>query len=420
MKSFRLRQILDVLALPGNARVIAVGGIFLTCGTAIWWPLFALFLASEGIGYVVIGTIFAAGTATSIVSAPLGGLLADRYSRKNVIVVAAAANSVGTLSLALTSVTSQVALPLIVGSFASVSFGGSLASGAIRALLFESSPPSQKGAAMSSPYVLPSFAAIPMPFLGSVLSQSFSWSFVFAVGGVLVALACVAYFLLLRETKSDQAPSLRDSTPRHPWLGRAALLSPVGALFGVYAMVGFGQGATSPFMPLYFTSFLGSSVQFFGMLTSIEMATVGVLALVSGKLVDRLGALSTIVVSFAGEAFVLTALVFVRNIVMAGVLYETWGAVDWFDLTAPSVFIGSHVQRQSRATAIASFGVVTRLPGLIAPGIGGVLFIIYPPLIIMLYAAIVTASTFLILFLRKRESRRMAVDLSLHRRDPSV
>ena len=115
--------------------------------------------------------------------------------------------------------------------------------------------------------------------------------------------------------------------------------------------------------------------------------------MVSGRLVDRLGSLRTVFVSFAGETVVVAALIFVRNLLLAGAFFILWGAVDWLDLTAPSVFIGSHVPRENRATAMASFGVATQLPLLFAPGVGGILFGINPPLILISYAAIMGVST---------------------------
>ena len=183
------------------------------------------------------------------------------------------------------------------------------------------------------------------------------------------------------------------------WLCRWTFVTRVLAVVGIYVLVGFGSGIVTPFMPLYFTDFLGSSVQFFGILASIEMAMVGVLALVSGRLVDRLGSLRTVFVSFAGETVVVAAMIFVRNLLLAGAFFILWGAVDWLDLTAPSVFIGSHVPRQNRATAMASFGVATQLPLLFAPGIGGLLFAVNPPLILISYAAIVGVSTLATVFL---------------------
>lgn len=391
---------LDFLVPRGNARIVTVAGIFLTSGTALWWPLFAIFLASNGLGTILIGIVFAVGTLITLIAAPIGGILADRYSRTRVLVIGAVVNAAGMFAFALAPLGAPATFPLLAGIFAVASFGGNLGGGAARALLFESARKEQRGRAMASPYVLPSFVAVPMPFLGSLLSQVVSWSFVFLLAGILVSLTSVTYaWLLVEPGREPLAEGASPSRPARRWFARWNFLAPVAALVGIYVLIGFGNGMVSPFMPVYFTEFLGSSVQLFGVLASVEMATVGLLALVSGRLVDRLGSLRTIFVSFAAETVVVTVFVFVRNLLLAGTLFIVWGAMDWLDLTAPSVYIGSHVPKQNRATAMGSFSLATHLPLLFAPGVGGFLFAIYPPLILISYAAIAAASTLAIVLL---------------------
>ncbi len=397
----RFRQILDTLTLPGNARVVAFSGIFLTSGTALWWPLFAIFLASEGLPLLTIGAVFAIGTGITLAISPIGGMLADRHTRKRVILAARGLTTTGTFTLALTGIPG-LGTPATIALFYGLTVvGGGIGMGAIRALLFESAPAGKSGVSMSSPYVLPSLVAIPMPFLGSVLSQTVGWSLVFVLAGVCQAISWGITVALLQEP--PRGPP-RTAAPRvegreRKWVQR--LITPVGAIVGIYTLVGFGQGLYHPFMALYFTQYLGTSVQFYGILTSIEMALVGILALVSGRLVDRLGALSTSALSFGGEAAAVVLFLVVRNLFLLGAAYETWGAIDWFDLTAPSVFIGNSVPKERRATAIGTFGTVTQVPGLVAPGVGGLLFSQYPPLVLMVYAGIVAIAAVLVLGARR-------------------
>jgi MFS family permease len=391
---------LDFLVPKGNARSVTFAGIFLTSGTSLWWPLFAIFLASNGLGPVLIGVVIALGTLVALLAAPVGGILADRYSRTGILVAAAAINAAGLFGIALAPSGAPAAFPILAAMFGVASFGGNLGGGAMRALLFESARKDQRGRAMASPYVLPSFVAIPMPFLGALMSQVVNWPFVFLVAGALVAVTSVAYALLLVEPKRDPLPSAdAGARPRPSWFRRWGFLTPVLGIVGVYVLVGFGNGIVSPFMPIYFTVFLHSSVPFFGVLASIEMATVGILALVSGRLVDRWGSARTIFASFAGEAVAVVAMIFVRNLLLAGTLFVVWGAVDWLDLPAPSVYIGARVAQRNRATALSTFGVATQLPLLLAPAVGGALFAISPPLILVSYAAIVGVSTLAVVFL---------------------
>ena len=183
--------VLDFLVPRGNARIVTVAGIFLTAGTSLYWPLFAIFLASRGLDTVLIGVVIALGTLVALLAAPIGGILADRYSRTGVLVAGAAINAAGLFVYALASSGTLATFWILAGAFGVASFGGNLGGGAMRALLFESARREQRGRAMASPYVLPSFVAIPMPFLGSVLSLVVSWSFVFLIAGTLVAVYAI-------------------------------------------------------------------------------------------------------------------------------------------------------------------------------------------------------------------------------------
>ena len=416
------RSVWDAVAPPGNPRAVAISGVFLTSGTALWWWLFAILLHEGGLSLLEIGVVIAAGTATSLLSAIAGGWIADIAGRKPVILTATLMNAVGTFFLAETVATSVLSFGLVLGVYGFVAFGGTFASGSLRALLFESSTADRRGAAMSAPYVLPSLVAIPMPFIGSLLSRAIGWPVVFLVSGALLCVSFTVYALLLEEPRGTlQRPApRRDPRPRRWawWM----LGSPVVALFGVYSFIGFGQGICAPFMGLYFTRYLGASVPYFGLIASVEMALVGGLAWVSGRLVDRIGALPTMSASLGGEAAIVTGMVFVRNLLLAGGLYEAWSAVDWFDLTAPSVFLGTNVTTERRATVIGAFGTVTRLPTLVAPELGGYLFGIFPPLILVAYATVAATSAAFLVFLRTvfPSPPRTPLGQSTRGRDPAA
>lgn len=388
-----LAKAVEALAMPGNPRIVALSGIFYTGGVALWYPLFTIFLVSRGIGLLAIGAVFALGIAASMVAAPIGGILADRGSRKAVMVGARGLIVAGTVILALSALYTAYQLFVMITAYGVFSFGGNMGGGALRALLYETSPAGKKGVAMSSIYVLPSLVAIPMPFIGSLIGESIGWGVVFAMASICMAASFIVYQLWLDEPAKDHDKPLQHMTKQGLGVGqRIGLLAPVIALVAIYSVVFFGQGAYGPYLPIYFTRFLGASVQFYGVLASIDLAIVGVLALGSGLLVDRIGPLRAAALSFAGEAVVVGAMVSVRNILLAGMLYVTWGSVDVFDITAPSVFVGSVVEKEGRATAIGMFGVVTKVPSVAAPSVGGILYGIYPPLILVMYGIIVASA----------------------------
>ena len=382
------------ITLPGNPRAIAFSGIFHTGGTALWWPLFSIFLFSEGIGVLTIALVVAVGLGLGMVGAPLGGILADRGKRKDVILLASGCMLGGTALILIGLVANLPTLPSILVGFGLFSIGGTFGTGATRAILFESVSESQRGIAMSSPYVLPSLVSVPMPFIGSLIGQGYGWAWVFLIATLFLGMALVIKWWSLREP-SPESP-MRPSMDGHKTLRPKgwSILAPILPIIGVYGLVSFGQQMYGPFLPLYFTRYLGAPVNFYGLLASIELGMMGVLAFVSGKLVDRLGALRTATLSFAGEAVAVAVMVFVRNVLLAGGLYEVWGAIGMVDTVSPAVFIGASVSRERRATTIGSFSVATRLPGLAGPALGGVLFEAFPPFILIVYSGIVAVACF--------------------------
>lgn len=382
-------KFLESLTFPGNPRVIALSGIFHTSGISLWGPLFPLFLASQGLGIFAIALVFALGLAAGMLGGPLGGLFADRGGRKRVIVAAATLVAAGGALFASALLVSLTSLPLLAGAYALVTLGTNVGTGASRALLFESVPPEKRGLAMSSPYALPSLVSVPMPFLGGLLGEGGGWWIVFSLSAGLLALSLVTRARFLKEPHVNRQDSGNSRPGNHSPTGRWRVLSLLVAFVVTYGAITFGQKLYGPFLPLYFTQYLGASVGFYGLLASLEMGMVGFLAIVSGKLVDRLGALETASLSLAGETVVVGVLVFVRNLYFAGTLYLLWGSADFLDIVAPSVFIGGSVGRERRATAIGSFGVITSLPALAAPVVGGFLYSTYPPLILIVYAVIV-------------------------------
>ncbi len=385
----KLSDVADVLTVPGNPRIVALSGSLLTPGNAIWFPLFPLYLLARGVEPIEIGVVFAVGIALSLGANLVGGWAADALDRKSVILLAGSGSALGMLALALLGppyfMTSAISYGLVM-------FGSGLGRGPMSALLYESSS-RQKGAAQAAPYFLPSMAAIPMPFLGALLSNAVGLSWVFAAGAGLTGAAVVVRVVGLTDSHRSTAKKSRERTEHASKPFRWEILAgPVAGITLLYAVIAFSSGAYSPFMPLYFTKVLGSSLAFFGLLASIGLAIAGLLSFSSGWIVDRFGTLRAMGWSFAGEAMLVSGLVFVRNLVLAGVLYESWDAVDWLDQMAPAVFIGDKTVGPRRATAMSIFTFATSAPRVFAAGIGGAMFV-WDPVSLLVMEAIVSAAS---------------------------
>jgi len=361
-------------------------------GVSFWYPLFPIFLASSGLDLVQVGIVFALGSATSIIGIPLGGYAGDVVGRKATIVLAGAVVCFGTGSLALSP------RGLAAVSYSLVMLGTTFGSGATQALLIESSPKGKRGSAMASPLFLPSLAGIPMPLLGAVVGQAVGWSVVFGVSTVLLATSVVGRQIGLSETmEQDGRPPKLSKSPRFSVIRRLAILSPIALVASVYLLDGFSEGSYSPFMPLYFTKFLGAPVEFYGALSSIYLLLVAGIALVSGKAIDLGGTMKTMIVSFGLEAIAVFGMLLTRDWIVSGILFVIWESVDLLDITAPSILIGEQVDSRSRAFALSSFGLLSRLSKVPGPGVGAILFGIFPTAILVLELTVSVVSVVVLL-----------------------
>ena len=361
-------------------------------GVSFWYPLFPIFLASSGLDLVQVGIVFALGSATSIIGIPLGGYAGDVVGRKATIVLAGAVVCFGTGSLALSP------RGLAAVSYSLVMLGTTFGSGATQALLIESSPKGKRGSAMASPLFLPSLAGIPMPLLGAVVGQAVGWSVVFGVSTVLLATSVVGRQIGLSETmEQDGRPPKLSKSPRFSVIRRLAILSPIALVASVYLLDGFSEGSYSPFMPLYFTKFLGAPVEFYGALSSIYLLLVAGIALVSGKAIDLGGAMKTMIASFGLEAIAVFGMLLTRDWIVSGILFVIWESVDLLDITAPSILIGEQVDSRSRALALSSFGLLSRLSKVPGPGVGAILFGIFPTAILVLELTVSVVSVVVLL-----------------------
>jgi len=361
-------------------------------GVSFWYPLFPIFLASSGLDLVQVGIVFALGSATSIIGIPLGGYAGDVVGRKATIVLAGAVVCFGTGSLALSP------RGLAAVSYSLVMLGTTFGSGATQALLIESSPKGKRGSAMASPFFLPSLAGIPMPLLGAVVGQAVGWSVVFGVSTVLLATSVIGRQIGLSETmEQDGRPPKLSKSPRFSVIRRLAILSPIALVASVYLLDGFSEGSYSPFMPLYFTKFLGAPVEFYGALSSIYLLLVAGIALVSGKAIDLGGAMKTMIASFGLEAIAVFGMLLTRDWIVSGILFIIWESVDLLDITAPSILIGEQVDSRSRAFALSSFGLLSRLSKVPGPGVGAILFGIFPTAILVLELTVSVVSVVVLL-----------------------
>lgn len=303
--------------------------------------------------------------------------------------------AVGTLMLA------TLPLAWLTVAFAVMMFGSTLGQGPTQALLIGSSSGKTRGSAMASPYFLPSLAGVPMPVLGSIGAQALGWPMVLGAGSALAFVATGVLALRLPREQLELAPDGRGTSQQGYGRGVLVVLATLSVLVLVYALDSFSEGSYMPFMPVYFTKYLGAPVEFYGALSSTYLMCVGGMSFVAGKLIDKAGAVTAMIASFLAEATLVFAILLATNFFTAGVLFVVWEAIDLLDRTAPQIVIGERVEPKRRATALSGFSMVTTLSKLPAPAFGAFLYLISPR-VLLAFEGVISIASACIVFLMSR------------------
>ncbi len=315
------------------------------------------------------GLVFAAPFFTSLIASPMWGALADRYSRKAMVLRAVVGISFALILMGL----SRSVQELFIWRLVQGGISGFIA--AALGFVAAETPPTHRGYAIGVLQTSQSVGAVVGPFLGGVISQYAGMRSVFWIMSVLCIVSAVVVLLAVEETSHhdhsrQHAHQVRDNF-------RAAWTIPGFALALVCIVLAqMGTVMPSPQMP-FFLEELGVGEQQLQLVTGIVVGVTGLSSLIAapfiGKEVDRRGArtivrwsaavatLSLIVQAIAGSVWVVLAARVILGIAVSGLV------------PALNTFVSMRIPegRQSGMMSLASSAML--LGNLIAPPIGGVL-----------------------------------------------
>jgi DHA1 family multidrug resistance protein-like MFS transporter len=315
------------------------------------------------------GLVFAAPFFTSLIASPIWGALADRYSRKAMVLRAVVGISFALILMGL----SRSVQELFIWRLVQGGISGFIA--AALGFVAAETPPTHRGYALGVLQTSQSVGAVVGPFLGGVISQYAGMRSVFWIMSVLCIVSAVVVLLAVEETSNhnrsrQHAHQVRDNL-------RAAWTIPGFALaLGCIVLAQMGTVMPSPQMP-FFLEELGVGQQQLQLVTGIVVGVTGLSSLIAapfiGKEVDRRGArtivrwsaavatLSLIVQAIAGSFWVVLAARVILGIAVSGLV------------PALNTFVSMRIPegRQSGMMSLASSAML--LGNLIAPPIGGVL-----------------------------------------------
>ena len=262
----------------------------------LWWPYKSLFILELGATNEILGLLVMVETLGGMFFQIPGGILADRYGRKRVIIASAILGFGSPLIYLFAGDWIQLVPAMLLASTASLSRG------AMNALIAESLPTDKRGAGFAAISFVQKIPNVFTGIIGGVIMDHFG-----VIPGVRIvligvigisALSVVIYWMFLEETLLPEARndtklelnlgSIRElgSMPREAWV-----------LTIVAGLSSFSVRLVFSFTVPYVINIMGLSKTEYGAISTVVSLVSMFLTLPGGVLSDRIGRKQTVVIS---------------------------------------------------------------------------------------------------------------------------
>jgi len=262
----------------------------------LWWPYKSLFILELGATNETLGLLVMAETLGGMFLQIPGGVLADRYGRKRVIIAAAILGFGSPIIYLFAKEWIQLVPALLLASTSSLSRG------AMNALIAESLPADRRGSGFAALSFVQKIPNVFTGIVGGMIMDSFG-----VIPGVRIvltgviavsALSVVVYWMFLEETLLPEARkdvklelnfgSIRElgSMPRGAWV-----------LTIVAGLSAFSTRMIFSFSVPYLINVMGLSKTEYGAISTFVSLVSLFLTLPGGVLSDRIGRKQTVIIS---------------------------------------------------------------------------------------------------------------------------
>jgi MFS family permease len=285
------RQEEKVFFLNGNLSALALSGAIKALGgfVGVYLPLYYVQIGGNPTS---LGFLTLVASLVQLLFLSVGGIIADNYGRRRIIVVAALS---GVLFPALYAFVQDWRIFGLLTVFAAV---GAISSPATRATVADSIPPAKRTTGIAALQVVSSLPSVISPFIGGWLAQQYGLENGFRIGciyaGVFALIATVPLFMLLKETGQRQStervgPALQETVKGFAKPSLSNLTLSLKVLMASYALVAFANGAVSQYYILYASQVVEITAFDWGAVVSLQFLLASVLKIPGGWLSDRFG-----------------------------------------------------------------------------------------------------------------------------------
>ncbi len=282
----------NIPALALSSAIRSVGGF-----VGIYIPLYFVHIGGNPL---TLGLLGSAASMIQFFALAIGGLIADYYSRRKVIVLAAF------YAVFFPFLYAVVQDWRVFSVFTVLAIVGTVSNPAIHATVVDSLQSDRRTTGIAYLQVVSSLPMTVSPLIGGWLIENYGLENGFRIGCIYAAafalLSAVVALVLLRETLQMKAtggadPRIRDAFAGLRKLSPSALPSCLRALIFSYALVMFANSAVAQYYILFASGVAGVSAFDWGLVASLQFVVASVLRIPGGWVSDRVGKRKIMVIS---------------------------------------------------------------------------------------------------------------------------
>jgi len=356
-----------------------------------WRPFWSLYLKNDlGATITVVGLLSTIASSERLLFQLPGGLLADRYGRRKIIVYGTALRLLPPIIYIFASHWTHVIPALLISGAASIYMP------AFNAIIADSMPKNERGAGFGAYRTITAIPQIFSPIIGGIVMDSMGYKegirifFIISFFGTILV-TYVRWKVITETLVQSSAPKqVRQAAPKvtlKQRIGETFDLPRTVWVMVVVAILGsFGMRMVWEFMSIYAVEIVGLSNTQLGLVQTTGGVIAMALAMPGGMLSDRLGRKPLILLSRIISPLTTYAITLVTSFeqyylvsIVSNIGNALGGGGMWAGGPAWNALIADLVPPEKRGTVMGTIGTVTGIVATPSSLVGGYLWQAYSP-----------------------------------------
>jgi MFS family permease len=376
-----------------NISVISVTTCLYQAFMRLWFMWWSLYLLELGTPIEIVGVMAMIQDVSRLAFQFPGGMMADRFGRKRIIILGASLRLLTPIFLLLGNTWQELIPGIILNSASNIYMP------ALNAIIAESLPSKRRGAAFGAYRTLTSIPQIVMPVLSGIYMDYMGIAkgvrtalFLFLIAATIVLFARILLLketLEIKKTKTRSEMDRRDRTNRFPLI-LSGIPKTIVAMLIVSCVSNFSSSMAFPFLSIYGINQIGLTKTQWGLLETIVGIVSAPVYFLGGIISDRFGRIPCILIARSVLPLSQAGLLLLKDFNLLLFLYLILGIGAGFGggglrgggfMGGPAwqALIVDIVQPKDRGKAMGLIGMTTGLASMPAPTLGGYLWEMHHP-----------------------------------------